>query len=664
MTTYFSKFKQSARPVFAILITLITLTPLLGYGEVAPKAHKFQATETFRNHDQFLRSLGFEDYAGRATQTLNDNKNLTQVSAYALKITATRLTSVNSARNIGDFVYYILNRLDQQNAPAFNRKLEILVEAASQQSRFFPQISQEPLDKNLYHDVTANLIASTKDKLYRERAQDRHFTEKLNLLRALIYVAEPKNKAEKDELTDWLDDQLFDTIYDSYGIGSRQQNRFLGRALVISLVRFARENQLSSLETNLAKKLLANDVYLANIVGGRYQGIDKNGRSFDYPLKSGQLAYEYSHGQEAYFTSLLIRPTTTGGRALAARYDLISSLWHFNTFKDRSEFYRTLEKKEADEELTTYDKKVYESNWNPDLAKGFSHVGMFEVRQNAALNISVSWIWDIFPESNESGVVRLMTLEGFAYPERHLKMGILTYDATKFQQEYRRQLGTRGYKEIVWNSYESRYASYVKGGYGPTVEDSGRFDWLTKISAADVQALAAVPDSQAQVWFDNQVVPRVLYRIHQYLYGNEAKVFAAGLINARDMLHCSQLIEMAFLEAINMDVEPDPNDVMLLGKIFSDKLSEFIKLDPQDRIISPNSLIWQDKLMADLYTVYLNRDRVTQTWKNSDSSIRLTNAQAYTVQLERFPELKTVQLDEDHLSLLAIENIEVVDYEN
>lgn len=68
--------------------------------------------------------------------------------------------------------------------------------------------------------------------------------------------------------------------------------------------------------------------------------------------------------------------------------------------------------------------------WDPEISKGYSHVGMVEVRADAASRISYAWAWDSYPNLGVGGI-RLMNPEGFAYPERFVRIGFARYSAKK-----------------------------------------------------------------------------------------------------------------------------------------------------------------------------------------------------------------------------------------
>ena len=268
-----------------------------------------------------------------------------------------------------------------------------------------------------------------------------------------------------------------------------------------------------------------------------------------------------------------------------------------------------------------------------------------QVKKDEVSQISVAWIWDIYPERDKVGTVRLMTPEGFAYPEKMMKIAFLRYNSEKLLNSFKKQIAQRGFLEKIWEGYSSLVGRYADGDSGPSIDPDQSYIWHSKVDEKTVRSWTKIETSQAQQWVKNQVLPRVFDRVRSYLVSSEAKIFADGLVSAKDMLYCSQLVTMAYLEAVNLDVQSTRDEVWEILKYLSSSIKKVLKINIKHRLVSPNGLVWQSDIFENLYTVYLNRDRVEQQRVQKNPTV----ATEYTHLLEANLSIKSLKIDEEDL---------------
>ncbi len=640
-----------------IILGLLLSSSLTLASEVAPLSSLLTETRLvyYKEADSFLKRLGFEDFVGEINNTLVENKNISDISLFALRKSRAELRSFNAVRDLSSLTYAVLK--SASNSADSKLQIKLLTSLIIQQLKPFPHMTAEPLPIEEIVKIKPLPIEEgmvLRNKWIVNRANDRFFEEKLNVLK--LYMSLLKmNEKEHNNWVKALDRVLFRGLADPYTLEKRQQNRLFGRALIVTLVKFLRESKNTSAELELKNKLRQNGLYLESYVLGYYVADAGKNDLRGHQLLSGDIALEYSHGQEAFFTSLVIQPQSSENKTAAVTNHLNNSLLDSYKFFDTKKYYALLDKRDTYREWSAEEKTIYSDFWNRDYANGFSHVGMVKVHEDEASQIKVAWIWDIYPEKNKIGSVRILSTDEFAYPSGMLKIGFLRYEPEKLLASLRGQYKKRGFLKNIWEGYSSFIGKLPTGNLVPSFEGDSRYTWQTKVDQKDVERWVNSENLSGDLWFKDEALPRVFSRLRSYLVSSEAKLFADGLISAKDMLYCSQLVNMAYLEGINLDLQNSPDRIWEFLKYASDSIKNVLKLNIKDRIVSPNGLVWQQDIFKNLFTAYLDRSDVI----NQRSQVNPTVAQKYTTELGTIPEVKAVQVDEDPLLILDDDEIQI-----
>ena len=602
----------------------------------------------YEEADIFLKKLGFEDFVAEVNTTLDQATNISDLSNLALAKNKEDLRAFNAVRDMADLMYVILK--NGKTSSEFQTQLKLLTALIIQQLKPFPLLTAEPLPLEKVRQIQKLSIAQglfLKNKFIASRATDRFFEEKLGVLKLYLSLM---NFADLDKAK-WmksLDETLTDSLSDPYSIHVRQQNRLFGRALIVTLIKFLRETKNETAENSLKNDLRKNGLYIENYILAYYTVDVGQNDLRATPLKSGDLALEYSHGQEAFFTSLVIQPQSAETKLASKLYRLNNSVFDSYKFFDTKKYYALLDKRDTYRDLSDSEKQIYSDFWSRDYANGFSHVGVAKVHHDELSDIKVAWIWDIYPEKNKIGSVRILSTDGFAHPDSILKIGFLSFDSVKILKSLKAQVLKRGFLKNIWSGYSAFVGKYEDGTFGPAIDKDVRHTWQTKVTAAEVNAWTKLSDDEADVWFQQQALPRVFARLRSYLVSSEAKLFADGLVSAKDMLYCSQMVTLAYLEAINLDLQNSPDRIWEFLKYASDSIKNVLKININDRLVSPNGLVWQNDIFKNLFTAFLDRDGI-QTERTQSSP---TVAEQYSTEIQNLPELKQIKLDEDSLLIL------------
>lgn len=645
-----------------LLLTLILTTYSFSIFGLDHSIKDEYLKKNFSIQQNYLESMGFENYADAARKTLGNSKGLTDVVSLALEKNSIEYLSLNSAKEIGAISYALLSIAYRDNK--FQEVRHILEPIIMKNLSSIPLVSIDIQEIEYQNIILEDRYSKQKVILY-ERAQKRYKNDKEILIKAYLHIVNNilKLNFDRNELVNWLDEHISKNISKNYTNQTRQQSLYLGRSLVVSYVKFLREHKFKDIEEQFENYLENNYITLNNFITSSYTHKFKEKKEITIKMKNGDFAYEYSHGDEPFFTSLVVRPSEKNDSELANKYNLLSNLTHSLKFLNNDTYYNAIDKINTNLEPSAEELKVYENYWNINYAKGFSHAGIVEVKEDAEYKIAIAWIWDIFPDTDKIGTIRLMNAESFGDSNKHLKFAISRNSPLKLLNVYKEQLTQVGYKENIWESNSSFVGKYINSDKsGPAIDDSEQYIWKTHISREDYKSWTNIKEADASDWFNQIILPRVFHRIKEYIYTKDAKVFANGLLSARDMLYCSQMIVVAYLEATNIDIQPHhdsvPNFLLALNK----KLKMFDSRGINHRIVSPNGLIWQSKLNMSLEVIEHDKNESQfNHLKRNDSNNYLKR---YSNMLNYNEEINKIDLSEFDLYMLNPDYFEVVDYLN
>ncbi|MCM2354418.1 MAG: hypothetical protein NDI63_12445 [Pseudobdellovibrio sp.] len=579
---------------------------------------------TFHDGEKFLIDLGFERFTEKAQQTLNSGKKIDPVSKAALKETLNYYKQLESAREISALTYSLLENTDcfkSEECPERDLVIRVIV----QQTKYFPLIALEPLSSEAqakYKTLKGDAALDFRTEYYEERGHERFTLEKTNIAKILKYMSLRqkafKNPSEEAEFEKFVDTHLYEVLSPNYMANSRQQNRYLGRGLIAVYVKLAKDKNCTLCMNKLENELALSDVKIEQIIAANYRlKNDKTDQLIQ--LKNGDLALEYSQGGEAYLISMGLKPAAPVDKEIAKSNKLISGYGGMlpNVVNPAYKIIRDRLKKNY--VISEDQERLLEDYWNPESSKGFSHVGIVQVKTDAATQISLAWIWDIYPQSDAVGVVRPMTPDGFAYPERFIRIGFARYNAEKLRQKFLAQKSEQGYLPVVWKSSSSFMG--LKSTHEPAPEDAQdkvlplvdktkNYEWPSLISKEELNGLIEKAKSMnGEEWYQTEALPRVFNQIREYIYGPNALVFAKGLVNAKAMSYCSQLVTLSYLQSMNFDLQTHADKYRTLPKVAGTVMPSMLGQALDERIIAPGGLVWQSDAFESLVQLNFGRAR-------------------------------------------------------
>lgn len=573
-----------------------------------------ETRKLYETSEKFLTGLGFKNYSTMATKTLQNPNGIHPVSLLALQDNARFYKSLEEMKSLANLSYAFLAKNQKLSSAAQEHNLQILLNIAVQQTMPFPLVALEPVLDPQYKTARGRKAMDIREDYLYARAQERFQIEKSHLLKAYTYLYKQFESSSASELKEFqqrLDHSLDSILKETYTNSEAQQNRHLGRALLAVIVKFARDNKLSSLEDRLRQQLASVNVHMDDILTAKYRPLTLDKNQSAIQLKNGDLAFEFSNGQDAYFTAMGVMPGTPENNALAKKYDLMNTYSNIPLFISQKFYNDALERQRSNLVLSNEQTRVLNDFWDPYISKGYSHVAMVKVLRDSQSGISLAWIHDIFP--NEGfGRVRVMSPEGFAFPERNIRVGFARYDAKKVLQLFKQQIKERGYLDVI---FESRESSVVDGS--PKINPAQRFQWHSEVQQDVVNKWMSLREDQAENWYQNQLLPRVFKMIEEAIYSKEALVFANNMMSARSTSYCSEFIKLAFLKGGNVDIAPISDQLRDLSKIAAKYYPEKVGIEENESFVSPNGLVWQSQILQSHMSFNFSRARVErQTYAN------------------------------------------------
>ncbi|MBC7419849.1 MAG: hypothetical protein H7328_03890 [Bdellovibrio sp.] len=546
---------------------------------------------------QFLTDLGYEDYNLKAQKTLDTATEIHPVSKLALLNSVSRFGGIRSAKMLASMYYAFLSINDQLSADTRDKNLKIFLDIATQQMMPFPVVMLEPIQDSAYQNTKGKLAYEIREKYLRQRGVDRYNLEAKNLIKAYTFLYNQTEEASArapEIFQNWIESHLYTTMVSQFTMS--QQARYLGRALSAATVKFSRDKNQPQIEARLKKQLHEGGVELDDLLQARYHPLTENKNEPSFQLKNGDIALEFSLGQESYLTSMGVEPSNIENLKLAKKIDLISSFANIPLFAASKRYEEALVAKRSNAIMSEAQEKTIADYWDPKISKGFSHAAIVQIKHDAKTNISLAWIWDVYPDSRGGGV-RMMTPEGFSFPESFIRVGFARYSAAKVLAEYKKQISERGYLENVLQSNESYVDTSNPDHHRAYANTSQNYFWPAQIEKEKVLNWAQnTKNENAEAWYQNEILPSVFDRIHRYTYEADAVLFAKGLVNARGMAYCSQIVRLAFLQATNFDVTNSSDRYRSIPKLMAHFFPDDLKL-ASSYFVAPAGLVWQSQLL-------------------------------------------------------------------
>lgn len=573
---------------YVLFIILFSLLSSFSQGAELYSNIALNKNAEFSDYRNFLIRLGFKDYCLEMQKSLN-TPDLTDVSKRVLEYNINHYQIINAAREVAAYTFsfsktQFFSEENQNKLMALSSFLLLPTK----------NISTEAIEEY----ATAKKI-STEDSF--DFLQKNKIAQEKRLIMATINAVTGEN--DSTTLTQ-LDSYLSRYLELKYTDDNLKQTNYLGRAMVASLVRFARLNHIDSIESALRLKLQRHKVFLNNYITETLTIIDNKKQAQTLTLHAGDFANEYSKGSEAYYISIGTTPTGFKNRLKASTNHLLGNAFKIAIYPTPDTEKVILDKVAQKKPLSAMEKIQYSLIQNKPTIPGYSHAGLVDLKEDAESGIKMSWIWDSYP-NDDLGGIRFIGAEGFVFPGEFQKIGFVHYSPKKFLSYYKAQVKSRGYLKDVWLSYGSKIEDNLI-----SIDDSqDKYAWPANITENEVLNFATTEDSQAEAWFKNEIAPRVTGMMEKYFTGTEAIAFADGFNNVRGAAYCSEAVVLAYLQGADIDPEVQKDKLSLIVHIgHALKLSELEDIDLTQRVVSPAGFAWQTDLVETHIPIMIEQD--------------------------------------------------------
>ena len=573
-------------------------------------ASEYSQNEIEKDERAFLVSLGFEDYAQQAQNTLNKIESgkvaSNAIAPFILKENAERFTIVKSAREVA-----ILFRLALERSKARGQEklfLDRMTRLTAYHLMPFALVGLHPVPQKVYNFKTGEKAKELRDQYLTQQSSLRYAQESQALYNTLVEglysASDLQNKSQKISANlEKIQELVEGTLKYQYEFSGLQQSRYLGRALVATLLRYTRHNGLTQYEVQLSQILEKEGQFLTNHTTSKLLFRDRKNNIVSAQVYAGDIANEYSTGPEAYQITVGVLPTTADNKKTADNLKLLSNALMLPlAFNPAIEY--AMSRKKQNFPLSEDLERILSEVWSERVIRGFSHAGIADVRKDPSSGLEMVWIWDVYPYGNFGGT-RFQTPENFAYPERYNRIGFVHYNSEKLLQHFQNQYKKTGYLKDVWESFGAKLTKDSEGDDDVTLDRSRRVKRASYLDKQTAEKWMSYTKEQANSWYQNEVVPRALAMAKRYLTSAEALVFSHGFKNREASSYCTQFILFAYLQGAQLDMQSTPDDWSGLVKTMTKLgLGDY---EINDRIVSPSGFAWQTDLVETSSIVNFSR---------------------------------------------------------
>ncbi|GIL18313.1 MAG: hypothetical protein BroJett040_20640 [Oligoflexia bacterium] len=559
-----------------------------------------------QSYSGFLARMGFENYSLQAYQNMlrvQSGSQSNREKEFILKRNTQRFEFLN---DVHDLVALLMVKLES-HPDNRNQAIEQLISMTVFALRQFPLMGLEPVKEDVLGNVFGPKAEEIREKYLLAKAQKRYREEKAILMSMAMKVILPSMDPEvidsEKDLISKIDKLISQSISYQYEYAGLQQNRYLGKALAVALMRYAHLHDDISLKALLKVRCLDAGIDLDNYISDTLSFQSSEGMTKKVQVRSGDLAVEMSVDALSFAISVGTNPTNPQDLKLAQSLDILNSPILAPHFISNSPYQELVTKRKSNIELTEQEERVMQVLWDPKNLKGFSHAALVDVRRDQETGLSTVWIWDIYPDRNRAGM-RIMTADAFAYPEKYHRIGFVRYSSVKLLQSLKRQIAKRGYLDFVWSSYQTELTK--DNGY--VLNRSQRYQWPSRVDRKTVSRWVNLSDQKAEDWYSYELAPRLMKLVKSYFVGQDALAYSQDFLNGASMAYCSQMPLLAYLQAGNLDLQESPEEWGKMARFA--KTIGAIRYDLSERIISPNGLVWQSGIVEKVFITEFAQERV------------------------------------------------------
>jgi hypothetical protein len=550
--------------------------------------------------DQFLQEIGFKKYSEEIDKNLKIPSSDRSVFINpvggqrkdVLNFNRESMAILDNAREISATV--ISKHTETLKVPSEDRTkiLRLAARLLNYQPSPFP--TEFPQEIESIKDVSEREVARTK---YVAQIVEKNIEKDTNALfsdlvdvlhgktEAASILSKPDSKAFL-ELKN-LQNEVNSYVNKTYLFPESGQTRYLGRAFNLAILREARLNKNLGLENELTEVAKKEGIILGNYTSNKLRLENSKNRIQEIVLKDGAFAHEYSRGREAWEITSAVMPSTFRDRIRAIKENALGHLLLLGLMPDES---KLKEKLDSGKPLSYWDKFKMKVAQSRMANRGYSHIGMVFTNEHAETGLANPMIFDNYPNA-ENGGVRYVGVEQFATPGKFQRFGVVDYDPKAFLRYAKEEYKKNGYQSVIWEAdFSDREGNPVKR------PDGKKQKIKIEISKEEMEKILNYPDSKADIWWKNEMVPRLRRGMEKYVT-RDGLGFAYGFTNVCGTAYCSSTIEKLYLKETGID--PIKN---------KDRYSKFVEwmkrvgvesakdVDLNQRITAPGSPLWQSDL--------------------------------------------------------------------
>lgn len=545
-----------------------------------------QERATYEAAQKFLKSMGYEDFSAAAQATLDadsqlpeNQKKLNQAQRQILTNNRNRLDVINATR---DLASYILARAAQgiTNQRVVDRMAEVTARALNFGIKGLPE-ELPPEIQNIKDKKEKAIAADRFLQSYIETAANETLNEMRADIMSIFHDAQDIEARERKGDPQLMQEKLVVTelvrrvVVQKYTELELTQSRFLGRALALGIVRYARKNNRPDIEQRLAAETLKHGEVLSNYISDTYVITSPKGdlvKTID--LKTADILSAYSRAQEGPLNGIAFYPQGWI-KKLVEYFRTNLGLQSLRSLQPLE--MHIMNKKIRGEKLTITERFMSAFLNLPIFRRGHNTVGLVDVKVDPQTGLKATWLYRN-NSNNAMGGVQFEDVRNFLTPGYVERVGHMRFSTT----------------ELVRLNMNAPYADTVK--FGTTANGS----FQTRVTETERRDLLFNRSSRPD-WVQNEVGPLAINQMQRMMIGNDAVGFDWGAKVDKGLYSSGQTIVAAFGAGAGIETQ-DVKDSVWVSRIRSlDKEKDLQnrqdrKVVGSVRMVAPTTWIWNAHL--------------------------------------------------------------------
>lgn len=560
-------FRQSAKPITPEKPSALT------YFSESEKA-------VYASTIQFLKRMGFEDFSEMARQTLATNPDLSEMKKTLLIENQSKLDTINSARDLSAFI--ITRASNRTNDPRLIENLgQLTARALNLGIKGLPD-ELPPEIANIKDSKEKDIAAEKFIRQYLEAAANQTVNDFRSDIMSVLYTVDEARELDLRQDEKFLADKQYLTeliqriVLKKYTEFELSQARFFGRALTLTILRWARLNQRSDIERTLEKITLEHGEALSNFTTDQYILSTRNKKQpmQKISLQSGDLLMNYTLSQEENNSDIRYYPS--GWTEKFIQFVRLHLGFQLNRHWLPLEQH-ILQKQMRGEKLTLRE-RAFNYIFNlPVYRRGYNTVGIVDIKVDAETGLKSAWIYRANTNSVAGGI-QVEDIRNFIPPGFSERIGHFRFNVNALLENSKTESG----ESLFSHGASLSLNAEAKVAHFPAQFQSEDFAQLEQL---------VIEKNNDQILRET-IAPKVIGVMKNMMVGQDVVGFNWGALAEKGLISSPQAVWVAYATGAGLQTQTAP-DQAIVG---SERSLQEKNTTKNVNIIAPSTWSWETDL--------------------------------------------------------------------